>query len=170
MKLGKDKGYKVNVKKLVYLSIFIFFISLFLFLLYLGKLKSIKKIEEGQLANEKNELKIESIKSNNLPEEFPKEFPLFLKANLNECYVNQGEKIIGVSCAWETKQGVNEVYSFYSFELPKIGYEVSVVSKNNDSYTLSFQKDKLSGFLGIAKKTEEDTAISITLGIMKNND
>lgn len=99
-----------------------------------------------------------------LPQFFPDDFPVYENASLQNNWTTQSEKVTGVSVAWETSDLPTQVFNFYFTELQSRGYTVEVLSQTSNSYTLSLEKDNVSGFVGITL-AESKTVISVTVGI-----
>lgn len=113
------------------------------------------KTEEGEISFEER---------GELPDNFPKDFPVYPKSKLVGTWSADGEDIKGLSLVWETDDSVEEVSGYYNRELEASGWKVTFSTKAEGSVALSFEKDKNSGFVGI---TTEDgkTIISVTLGV-----
>jgi hypothetical protein len=99
-----------------------------------------------------------------LPEDFPDNFPIYPGSILTSSGSVEGKEVKAFSVVWETKDAVEEVASYYQKELIALGWKIELTSGNNDSATLSFEKDEVVGFVGIAAE-EAKTVIAATLGI-----
>lgn len=101
-----------------------------------------------------------------LPESFPKDFPTYPEATLVNSWTATGNTTEGVSVVWQTPDSLSIVSEYYQGELEKSGW-TAIVNKEGDSATITFEKDKVSGFIGITKGEGDITVISVTLGIEK---
>jgi len=99
-----------------------------------------------------------------LPQFFPGDFPVFDGAALKNNWTTKSANVTGISIIWETDQPPAKVFNFYFSQLSSLDYKVEVISQTQDSYTLSFEKPGLNGFVGITL-AEGKTLISVTLGI-----
>jgi hypothetical protein len=102
--------------------------------------------------------------SNSLPEEFPDDFPIYQSAELTDSWTTQSDNINGMSFVWKTKDTPQAVFGFFQKGLGVASYDYKVVSEEDSSYTISFEKDKAAGFVGITE-AEGQTTISVTMGI-----
>jgi len=168
------KNIKINYKTLALsFSVFIFSAVVFSRLIVLdlqNRAKTIvsdqsKEVQVLSLKDEdlaENELDIE--KDNVLPSDFPSDIPIFTGAFLKDYWVNDSNGIVGISVLWEIEGSVSEIVNFYKSEFKNFGWETEVILDDNISFTMSFSKEMVDGFIGI---TQEDklTIISLTIGI-----
>jgi hypothetical protein len=98
-----------------------------------------------------------------LPDAFPKDFPVYLNAQVISSWTAKGEQNDGISVIWETTDSAEKVSAFYKEKLAAGGWTINSSFEEKLSTTFSFEKDKNAGFVGI---TEADgkTNISVTLG------
>lgn len=100
-----------------------------------------------------------------LPDGFPGDFPIYSGAKLVGSFSASGQgDSNGSSIVWESSDNPAKVGEFYKTALPVAGYKVITDLSTDDSTTLSFEKDGVSGFLGITKDSTGKTAVSVTLG------
>lgn len=119
-----------------------------------GEKVSIKS-EEGEISFQEG---------GELPENFPKDFPIYPGAKLAGSWTASSEETEGVSLIWETSDSINKVTDYYKEKLTELGWESSFTSETEDSMTLMFEKDDTSGFVGITTE-DSKTVISLTLGL-----
>ncbi len=100
-----------------------------------------------------------------VPSEFPKDFPVPKNTVLVSSWTNEDKGDLGVSVIWTTTQPYEDLVAFYTSELQKSGYKVLTEFKNKPSYTASFSKGNIAGYVGIAQANE--TTISVTVGFDK---
>ncbi|OGM16591.1 hypothetical protein A2V55_00510 [Candidatus Woesebacteria bacterium RBG_19FT_COMBO_37_29] len=100
----------------------------------------------------------------NLPDNFPKDFPVFEKSTLMAANSNK-DKIEGMSAIWEATSTVGEVLAFYQNNLLSNGWKVNVESQEENFVTISVVKDNISGFIAISKGEENKVVISVALGL-----
>lgn len=103
--------------------------------------------------------------SGDMPESFPKDFPVYSGATLKSSFTATGEDTKGTSVVWETGDGVDKVSDFYKSELAKKGWKIVSTFEQEGTTTLTFEKEGVGGFLGIAKGEGGKTAISVTVGV-----
>ncbi len=99
-----------------------------------------------------------------LPDKFPSDFPIYPKAKLASSWVADGNETDGLSLIWETEDSIEEVSNYYVSELEDAGWTLSFTSETEESTTLAFEKDGVSGFIGITFE-ESKVVISLTLGL-----
>ncbi len=99
-----------------------------------------------------------------LPDEFPKDFPIYTGAKLTSSWTTDGESGKGVSVVWETTDSADKVQAFYKDKLPKSGWKIDNEFAQESMQTISFEKDNISGFIGLTK-AEQKLTISATFGI-----
>jgi hypothetical protein len=100
-----------------------------------------------------------------LPENFPRDFPVYPESILNTSWTTQGELKEGISVLWESEDSPQEVADFYKGRLPELGWSIGSSFEKGGSYTLSFEKETYDGFVGITRGEEGLTQISVTLGV-----
>lgn len=98
-----------------------------------------------------------------LPADFPSDFPLYPGAKLTSSWSTSGDDGKGISVVWETGDSVDKVRNFYKEKLSSQGWKIDSEFAQEQMQTLSFEKDKVSGFVGLAK-TDGKLTISVTLG------
>lgn len=99
-----------------------------------------------------------------LPDGFPSDFPIYPGAKLTSSWTTASEDSKGVSVVWETTDSVTQVKSFYKDKLTASGWKIDNELAQEAMQTISFEKDKTSGFVGLAESSGKLT-ISVTLGI-----
>ncbi len=100
----------------------------------------------------------------NLPDNFPSDFPVYPNAKLASSWTAKGNDTDGLSLIWKTEDIVSKVSNYYESELKNAGWILSFTSKTEDSTTFAFEKNDVSGFIGITVE-ESKTVISLTLGL-----
>lgn len=119
----------------------------------------------GEKANPNSEDKDFSISADEtLPEGFPSDFPLYPEAKIVSSFTANGGETSGMSVVWESTVAPEKIITFYKAELPKGEWKIVSNFDREGSSTISFEKDKISGFLGIAKGEKELSIISVTIG------
>jgi len=99
-----------------------------------------------------------------LPDGFPSDFPIYPGAKLTSSWTTTGEDSKGISVVWETTDSVTQVKLFYKDKLTAGGWKIDNELAQETMQTISFEKDKTSGFVGLAESNGKLT-ISVTLGI-----
>lgn len=99
-----------------------------------------------------------------LPEGFPKDFPIYTGAKLTSSWTTDGESGKGISVVWETADSADKVQAFYKDKLSQLGWKIDNEFAQESMQTISFEKDNISGFIGLAK-TDQKLTISVTFGI-----
>ncbi|OGM11788.1 hypothetical protein A2Z22_04430 [Candidatus Woesebacteria bacterium RBG_16_34_12] len=112
----------------------------------------------------------ESYSLKKLPESFPTDFPIYPQAEITDVWQEKGDRVDAFSIIWRTKDNPIDVSRFFIEKLDTSSWEKQIILESNDSYTLSFQKEKIQGFMGITKEDESKTLISITMGIEINKE
>ena len=100
----------------------------------------------------------------NLPDNFPSDFPIYPDAKLASSWTANGDGTNGLSLIWETGDSVSKVSDYYESELVGAGWTLSFTSETEDSTTYAFEKNDVSGFIGITVE-ESKVIISLTLGL-----
>ncbi|KKQ25460.1 MAG: hypothetical protein US62_C0027G0007 [Candidatus Woesebacteria bacterium GW2011_GWA1_37_8] len=143
------------------ITIVITTLAIFLYMLFASR-------NQWGLENKDTDYLSEIQKSNeaqgSLPQFFPSDFPVFDGATLKNNWTTKSTNVTGVSIIWETDQLPTKVFNFYFTQLISLDYKTEVISQTENSYTLSFEKPGLNGFVGITQ-AEGKTLISVTLGI-----
>ncbi len=103
--------------------------------------------------------------TDSLPENFPKDFPIYPSSTLKTSWAAQGETKQGISVLWESEESAQVVTAFYKQELARLGFRINSSFESEGSFTISFEKEDVSGFIGIAQGDGAKTQISVTLGI-----
>lgn len=128
-----------------------------------GRQNTGTKSENGKAApTPQGEFLVEEKK---LPESFPKDFPVYPVSDLINSWTASGNETKGLSVVWETQDSVSQVSKFYKEELPNAKWTISSSYQLDDSSTFSFEKENISGFVGVTKGKEGRTAISVTIGV-----
>jgi len=97
-----------------------------------------------------------------LPEDFPKDFPVYKNSKLMSSWSSSDQEGSGTSVIWESEDSLEKVADFYKTELAKTGWTVtSTFSQSDETSVFSFEKGDLDGVLGIAK-AEDKINISVT--------
>jgi hypothetical protein len=171
--MGAAKNVKINYKTLALsFSVFIFSAVVFSRLIILDLQNKAKTIvsdqpEDVQVLSLKDEELAEDeldVEKKVLPDDFPNDIPIFTGALLKDYWVNDSNGIGGVFMLWEIEQSLSEVVNYYKSEFKNLGWETTVILDDNVSFTMSFSKETVDGYIGI---TQEDglTIISFTIGI-----
>ena len=117
------------------------------------------------IKTDKGELKIDS--GGSLPDSFPKDFPIYPGAKITGSFSTSGtgetNNSKGSSVVWETGDDAAKVAAYFKSELVKAGYKIITEYSQDDNTTLTFEKDSVSGFIGVGD-SDAKTAISVTIG------
>ena len=124
------------------------------------------KVDEsgGKVTFENSEGKVSFEEGGELPEGFPKDFPVYPGAKVVSSFTANTDGKDGMSVAWETGDSVEAVSGFYKSNLVTNGWKVSATFEQGDSTTTSFEKEGWGGFMGVTS-TEGKTTISATVGV-----
>lgn len=128
--------------------------------------KNVKVDNQGDkvtLTGEGGEVSFEA--GGDLPESFPKDFPVYTGAKLVNSYSVKGEEGDGVSVIWETGDSFAKVSDFYKKKLQEDGWKVESTFEQKDSFTSSFSKGEVGGFIGVTLGDEGKVTISVTIGV-----
>lgn len=170
---AKKKMSKIKGKAFVLATTFLVALvgGIVFFLLYTNKVLLIRRgAGEAGLKKTSKETKDEKPLlvegSKELPENFPKDFPLYPNASLTDSFTARGEKTEGLSTFWETEESIAKVGEYYKAELENAGWNTRLVQESEDSVTLSFEKGTRAGFIGVTSdKQSGKTVISVTIGV-----
>lgn len=99
-----------------------------------------------------------------LPSEFPQDFPIYPEAKLENSYQSKGEEVNAVSVIWLVPEKLEKVSSFYKRELENTGRRVFATFEDENSVTMSFEKDQEEGFIGIGSEEGNVVVVSVTIG------
>lgn len=100
-----------------------------------------------------------------LPDSFPKDFPVYPGAKLVNSFSAKGEEGDGVSVVWETGDSFDKVTDFYKKKLQEDGWKVESTFEQKDSFTSSFKKGEVGGFIGVTVGDGGKVTISVTIGV-----
>ena len=109
---------------------------------------------EGEITNGKN-----------LPEGFPKDFPVYENSLLVNSWKAPGNTTEGYSVIWESPDSRDIVVTFFKESLVLKDWEILSEKEESDSQIISFQKSSKKGFIGIVKGEGAKTIISVTIGV-----
>ena len=101
-----------------------------------------------------------------LPENFPKDFPIYENAKLISKWSSEDQEGSGLSLMWETDDTLDKVSDFYESQFEKNGWNITSTFKQEDSTVFSAEKDSQEALLGIAV-VEEKLNISVVFGSNK---
>lgn len=100
-----------------------------------------------------------------LPDDFPTDFPIYSNAELKDSWTAEGNATKGVSVIWETQDTATAIYEFYKEKLAEKSWEIVSEYQEDGSYTITFKKEAITGFVGVTKGEGDKTLISVTMGI-----
>jgi len=150
-------------------SLLILVVVLVLLGLYFGGkylTQNVKVEENGESTTIKNEDEEISIsQAGTLPEGFPQNFPLYPRSTIISSFTAKGEETNGTSVVLGSQDSTEKVIEFYKSQLPQKGWKIVSSFDQQGSSTISFEEDKVSGFLGITKADMGITTISVTIGV-----
>lgn len=102
-----------------------------------------------------------NIGNNKIPDNFPKDFPVYPGSSVTSSLTGDGQKQDGFWLTLTTKDVISTVVSFYKQNLELNGWKiVEATGENGTNWAVS--KDKLSGYINISQ-TQELTSIVIVL-------
>ena len=125
--------------------------------------KEEKVVENAGRESEVQNMGLRSFES--LPAGFPKDFPVYQNATLTSGWEKGKDEGYVISVVWETDDLPQNTFYFFDDELKSFDWAITSSVNSKDSYTISFTKEKISGFLGITKGEKGKTLISVTLNI-----
>ena len=96
-----------------------------------------------------------------LPDNFPKDFPVYKNAQLISKWSSESEEDMGLSIMWETDDELKKVAEYYKTELLKNNWETISTYEQEDSFVYTLEKDTKECLLGITE-AEDKTNISAT--------
>ncbi len=132
-------------------------------LYFVGRTLSRSQGDKVTLTGEDGEVSLEA--GGDLPESFPKDFPVYSGAKLVSSFSASGEGGDGVSVVWETGDSFDKVTDFYKKKLQEDGWKVESTFEQKDSFTSSFKKGEVEGFIGITLGEGGKATISVTIGV-----
>ncbi len=97
-----------------------------------------------------------------LPEDFPKDFPIYDNSKLVSKWSSTNEENEGISVVLETEDDLSKVSDYYKTKLEKEGWTITSTFSQEDSSVFSFEKGDTEGILGITN-AEDKVSISITI-------
>jgi len=106
--------------------------------------------------------------TNSLPETFPQDFPLYPGTTFINAWEATGNQTQGHSALWESTDSPDKITAFFESQLTQNEWQITASNKEENFATISFQKEKTSGFVGIARDGEGKTMITVTLGVKEN--
>ena len=97
-----------------------------------------------------------------LPEDFPKDLPIYKNSKLLSKWSSTDEENEGISIVLETSDSLAKVSDYYKLELEKTGWDITSTFSQEDSSVYSFEKGDKEGILGITN-ADDKVSISITI-------
>lgn len=148
-------------KKKIKIFVFSFFIFGLIFsatvILFYLRLQSQKK----ETFSQTNDFESRDISIKNAIEGLPEDFPIYRNSKLvTYALSDDGD---GKSYIWETDDEVGIVYEYLKSKLRIEGWEISNDSSTGNSSVLSFEKNKIIGFLGVFKGSGGESIVSVTI-------
>lgn len=132
-----------------------------------GVKTNIEDIENGKMTftDSKTGATVD-IGSNSVPEDFPKDFPLYKAAKVTSSLSGaQAGKSNGYWLTMSTPDAADKVVSFYKTELPNAGWTVESTFTANEMTNYGISKGTWKGSVSAGKSTEDnETQIIIILG------
>ena len=155
---------KSNKSLLIFAIIVLVLLGLYFGGKYLTRnVKVEKNVENTSIKSEDEEISVSQ--AGTLPEGFPQNFPLYPEAKIISSFTAQGKETNGISVVLGSQDSTEKVIEFYKSELPNKGWKIVSNFDQQGSSTISFEEDKVSGFLGITKANMGVTTISVTIGV-----
>ncbi len=123
-------------------------------------------LEQGKLSiTDKESGTTMDIGSGKIPDNFPKDFPIYPGAKVTSVLSGTNKAKNGFWVTLETGDSLDKVAAFYKSELAKNGWEVSATYTTEETMTEAVTKGKLEGNLTINRSSSADkTEIVIMLG------
>lgn len=165
MKKAEKKVLRNLIVPLIIIVVLTLALAIGFYLGFLNKLPQKPTEETQEDRGGSQEFSLEE--ASNLPDIFPKDFPVYKRSEVSSSFIAKGDNTQGVSVIWETEDSQREVFAFYQRELESTGWQITSKFEKEDSFTISFNKEKMSGFIGIAR-VDERTVIAVTIGIKGN--
>lgn len=103
-------------------------------------------------------------KVNDLPSNFPEDFPIYPEASITEAVISRDEESEALSVFWVTPDSVDQVAEFYDDKLTEQQWSVNYVSSDESAIIFSFNKGEFSGFAIIDIVEEGQVMISVSVG------
>ncbi len=132
-----------------------------------GVKTNIEDLEKGKMTftDEKTGAKVD-IGSNQVPDTFPKDFPLYQGAKVTSSLSGaQAGKSNGFWMTMSSSDSADKVKDFYKTELIKSGWTVEATFTANDMTNQTVKKGTWTGSLSVGKSSEDaETQIVIILG------
>ena len=125
--------------------------------------KTQERLDTGSQAGESQTVSDNNL-NGELPGHFPKQFPIYEHAVIDESWEKESGSGYAASVVWKVDAPTAVVFNFYEEKLVLANYEISVLSGDSNSYTISFSKEGESGFVGITVDDSKETIISVTIG------
>lgn len=138
----------------------------FVFALILMRINKENKTKEPstQEVGQAKNLEVETKELKQVPDSFPKDFPIYRNSEVDSAFVAEGEEVNAQSVIWTTEDSFNSVVSFYRSNLTSKSWDYEETLNEEDSFLFSFEKDEIFGFAGIGETGEGITVISVTIG------
>ena len=139
------------------------FLVFVLILLSIGVFRVIKEITTNFNPTDSNQ-QAKTLKEQG--ENFPSDFPLFPGAVLIDSSEIESAQGKGFSIIWETSNPFPEVADYYRAQLTEKGWLITSSFEKEESFTFTFEKEKVKGFLGVTANNGK-TVVSATIGVNK---
>jgi hypothetical protein len=143
--------------------LFLAFLVFVLILLSIGVFKVIKDMTADFNPTASNQ-QAETLKEKG--QNFPSDFPLFPGAVLVDSSEIDSAQGKGFSIIWETDNPSPEVADYYRVQLAENGWLITSSFEEEESFTFTFEKEKVRGFLGLTVNNGK-TVVSVTIGVNK---
>ncbi len=102
-----------------------------------------------------------------LPEWFPEYFPIPPDSIIVNSFQTEDVASRAVSVIWETNSDLTKIRSFYDEEFKRLGWAYNIAKNDPASFTGSFKKENIQGFLGVTMGENLKYVLSITLSVRK---
>ena len=100
-----------------------------------------------------------------LPENFPSDIPIFPNSTLEDLWASESLDISGISVLWITQDDYLDVVDFYKTGFVGNDWQNEIILESENSFTMSFNKIGIDGFIGITGEESGNVLISVTVGL-----
>lgn len=119
--------------------------------------------KETSVSGVSEEITVE--KGNQLPDDFPADFPIYPGSDILSSWSAEGNGTQGQAIVWQTADPEDKVSDYFKEKLESSGWKISSSFEAEGSRTITFEKGETTGFIGITAGEEGKTAIAVTVGI-----
>lgn len=103
-------------------------------------------------------------KINDLPSNFPEDFPIYPGAEITESFISRDEESEAMSVFWIIPDTVDQAAKFYDDQLTENEWNVEYVSSDDSAIIFSFSKNEFSGFAVLDTVEGGQVMITVSMG------